>query len=131
VFRNDPETPVLPGKRSDVHNRGVVKLGWALVGSAMAIGLTACGSSQRHSYSIRQVESAFAAHGISLRQRERTTGEVIALAGRGGVRVLVAVREPNWSFGWTGEKPITRANLVVFRPPFDAQAVNGALHDLH
>ena len=110
---------------------GVRTLGWSLVVGAMAVGLTACGSSQRRFYSVRQVESAFAAHGISLRQRERTTGEIVALGSSGGVRVLVALREPNRPFGWTGERPLTQANLVVFLPPDDAHAVDRALHDLH
>jgi hypothetical protein len=108
-----------------------VKLGWVPVVGAMAIGLSGCGSSPRRSYSVGQVESAFAAHGITLRERRRTTGEVVSLVGRGGVRVLVVLGAPNWSFGWTGERPLDRGNLVVFRPPAYTQAVSGALQDLH
>jgi hypothetical protein len=107
-----------------------VKLGVLLVVGAMAIELSGCGSSHRRSYSLGQVESAFAAHGITLRQRRRTTGEVIALVGRGGVRVLVVLGVRSWSFGWQGERPLARGNLVVFRPPAYTQAVSGALQDL-
>jgi hypothetical protein len=107
-----------------------VKLRWAVVLGVIPLALCACGSSHSRSYSIQQVQSAFAAHGITLRQRDRTTGAVVALDSREGVRVLVDLGVPNVSFGWTGERPIDRGNLIVFRPNAYGQAVNGALHDL-
>src|SRR5215469_2386847 len=107
-----------------------MKLASAVVVCLTAIGLTACGSSHHRSYSVQQVESAFAAHGITLiHTRQRSTGAVLSFVGRGGVRVLV-LSTPNAAFGWTGERPIRRANLIVFRPPASKHAVNAALHDL-
>jgi hypothetical protein len=108
-----------------------VKPAGALVLGVAAIGLSACGASPHRSYSIPQVTSAFAAHDISLRPtRRRTTGGVVVLVGRGGVKVLVYLRRQNAAFGWTGERPILRGNLIVFRPAAEANAVDGALRDL-
>jgi hypothetical protein len=106
------------------------RVGWAVAVSVVAIGLSACGSSHHHSYSVRQVVSAFAAHGMMLRLRQRTTGAVVALVARGGVRVLVEISARNLAFGWTGEKPIERGNVIVFRPAAYEHAVNAALQDL-
>jgi hypothetical protein len=63
--------------------------------------------------------------------RQRTTGAVVALTGRGGVKVLVDLGTPGRPFGWTDEKPITQGNLIVFRPAAYEAAVYSALHDLH
>jgi hypothetical protein len=109
-----------------------VKLVGALVLALLAVGLSACGSSHRSSYSVRQVKSAFAEHGITLRPtRRRTTGGVVTLVGHDGVEVLVYRNPSKSAFGWTGEPPINRGNLIVFRPAGDAHAVRAALRDLH
>ena len=114
-----------------------MKLGWVVVVSVTALGLSACGSSHRRSlhprsYSVQQVEAVFAAHGMTLLlSRQRTTGAVVALIGRGGVKVLVDLGTPSRPFGWTGEKPISQRNLIVFRPAAYEPAVYSALHDLH
>lgn len=105
-------------------------LGWVFMLSLLATGLSGCGSSHRRSYSVRQVESAFATHGITLHQRDRTTGAVVALVARGGIRVLVNLQARDWSVGWTGEKPLQRGNLIIFRSAAYEHAVNSALGDL-
>ena len=114
-----------------------MKLGWVVAVSVTAVGLSGCGSSHRRSlhprpYSVQQVETVFAAHGMTLvPSHQRTTGAVVALLGRGGVKVLVDLVAPSRPFGWTGEKRISRGNLIVFRPAAYEAAVYGALHDLH
>jgi hypothetical protein len=110
-----------------------VKSVWAVVLSVTAIGLTACGSSDhsalsQHLYSVRQVESAFASHGITLHQRQESRGTVTLVAR--GVKVLVNVASPGFAIGWTGEKPIFHRNLVVVRAPADTNAVKSALQEM-
>ena len=80
-----------------------------------------------HSYSVRQVETVFASQGIALHQGKTAHG-VVTLAGA-GVKVLVTDGQ-SFPMGWTGEKPISQRNLIVFRPKADKDAVNSALRDL-
>ena len=108
-----------------------------------------CGSSGFHSathaYSVRQVEAAFAAHGIKLRkpQRQPVSG-VVALDGTQrdgahlGVLVAATVRLANPTrlvpslVNSRGPRvPRKHGNVVVVALPGSTVSVNAALADLH
>jgi len=82
-------------------------------------------------YGVSQVESAFAGHGITLRKAERRPERnVIVLVARHGVRVFVDVGPGNFSVGWTGERPIGKGNVTVFRGAVSRSTVEAALRQL-
>jgi hypothetical protein len=82
-------------------------------------------------YGVGQVESAFAGQGITLRRAERQPKRnVFVLVARHGVRVFVDVGLGNFSVGWTGERPIGKANVTVFRGAVSRPTVKAALRQL-
>ena len=104
--------------------------GWVFGVGVSVLALSACGSSHRVSYSVPEVESAFAAQGITLHPSDNRSIGVVLLVGRRGVRVLVDVERANNSVGWTGQRPTVRGNVTAFRGSASGNAVEAALHEL-
>ncbi|HEU5244216.1 MAG TPA: hypothetical protein VFU33_07440 [Gaiellaceae bacterium] len=103
---------------------------WVFGVGVSLLALSACGSSHRASYSVPQVESAFASQGIRLHPGHNRSVGVVLLVGRRGVRVLVDVERVDYSVGWTGERPTVRGNVTAFRGSTSGRAVEAALREL-
>lgn len=115
----------------------LVKTG-AIVGLGVAVlALAACGSA---SYSVGEVESAFAAHGIPLArdQPQHETRGVVELANfSDGVVVLVSSGGVGgYFFQFAGAlavrlpSPLKQGDLTVYATPEYARAVRAALRQL-
>ena len=118
-----------------VYEKGVLSLrsmraGWVFGVGLSAVALSGCGSSHRVSYSVPEVESAFAAQGITLHASHNRSVGVVLLVGGSGVRVLVDVERVNNSIGWTGQKPTVRGNVTAFRGSAPDDSFQAALRGL-
>jgi hypothetical protein len=106
------------------------------------LAVAGCGSSHArgfrsatHHYSVRQVKSAFAAHGISLTEHRLSSRDVLLQAGARphfvNVSVLKArVQLPPLKRG-SNFREARRGNVVVDYSPSEAAPVKAALAELH
>ena len=123
---------------------------WIVLVVVVVLAGAGCGSSGSHSathvYSVRQVEAAFAAHGIQLHKVERHPPQAVALGGSFGrshfpvdVYVAPTVRLANPFRMFPSLKfsrgPITgrrHGNVVlIFRMGVPRGPIDAALADLH
>lgn len=105
------------------------------VGAILACAFSACGSANA-AYSVRQVKSAFADHGITLSKPTplMQPGSGYVVLRRGRLEVLVRVSQPriHLFFGTRPGLHLAKAgrNVVVTYPNADASAVSAALAEL-
>lgn len=116
-----------------------VKAGGIVGLVAAVLTLTGCGSA---SYSVGQVESAFAAHGIPLARETSPSKGVVELANfPDGVVVLVDSSGGPYRGGYfityysdrippSSPRPTLQGNLTVYAAPRHADAVKAALRQL-
>lgn len=114
----------------------VVRFATAFALGAAVIGLSACGGSHRArppEYSVRQVEKAFAAHGLRLHQARFGPALGVVKLLRPGVEVDVArgSKSVSWvSVAPTGERSRGKQNLIVTWKPRYTRSVSAALRQL-
>lgn len=110
----------------------------------MVLILAACGSSgprgfhsARQTYSVREVESAFSDHGLTLSKRasQSLPGVTVLRHGHGANEVSVSVIGPEggtlYAPARTFQRSTLHGNVAVGFPFSDSDAVRAALRELH
>jgi hypothetical protein len=113
-----------------------VRYGAILALGVIVVGLSGCGGAKSQAnYSVPQVETAFTAHGLPLRQaRFGPASGIVKLRGPGGLEVDVDVAHKGMTEWLTAsaiaDRNTSQRNLIVTWAPRYTKSVNAALRQL-